>query len=202
MIAATSEAGCVVTNGMSAHARGRQNANSALLVGVTPADYSGGGPLAGVAFQRKWERKAYELGGGEYRAPAQLLGDFLASRPSKAFGDVMPSYRPGVTLSDLVSCLPSYAVDAMRESLPLFERKIRGFSRPDAVLTGVETRSSSPVRIIRNGNMESVTVGGLFPAGEGAGYAGGIISAAVDGIKIAEAVAARYMSGSLFPQSG
>ncbi|MEJ2108743.1 MAG: hypothetical protein P8Z37_02305 [Acidobacteriota bacterium] len=192
VIAAASEAGCVVTNGMSSHARNRVNANSALLVGIAPTDFSGEGPLAGLAFQRYWEKRAYDLGGGGYRAPAQLVGDFLAARVSRTLGDIEPSYQPGVSLSDLAQSLPEYAVDALREALPIFERKIKGFSRPDAVLTGVETRSSSPVRIIRNSSMESVSAEGLFPAGEGAGYAGGIISAAVDGIKAAEAIALKY----------
>jgi uncharacterized FAD-dependent dehydrogenase len=192
VIAATSEAGCVVTNGMSSYARNNQNANSALLVGVSPSDYFDESPLAGLAFQRRWEQRAYELGGGNYRAPVQLVGDFLAFRQSKSFGDVKPSYKPGVTLCDLAHSLPPYAVDALRESIPLFDRKISGFSRYDAVLTGVETRSSSPVRIVRNKNMECTSLKGLYPAGEGAGYAGGIISAAVDGIKAAEAIALKY----------
>jgi len=192
VIAATSEEGCVVTNGMSSRSRSSSNANSALLVGVTPSDYPGDGPLAGLEFQRQWEQKAYELGGGEYRAPVQLTGDFLASRPSKSIGDVIPSYRPGVTLCDLSGCLPVYAAEALRESLIAFDRNIRGFSRPDAVLTGVETRSSSPVRIVRGRTMESISAAGLIPAGEGAGYAGGIMSSAVDGIKAAEAIVNRY----------
>jgi uncharacterized FAD-dependent dehydrogenase len=192
VIAATSEPGCVVTNGMSPHARSRPNANSALLVGVAPTDFADGGPLAGVAFQREWERRAFEMGGGNYFAPAQLVGDFLACRPSRAIGDVEPSYKPGIALCDLAPALPRYAVDALREAIPLFDRRIRGFSRHDAVLTGVETRSSSPVRMVRNKGMESISVAGIFPAGEGAGYAGGILSAAVDGIKTAEAIALRY----------
>jgi len=192
VIAATSEKGCVVTNGMSAHARNRPNANSALLVGIAPSDFPDDGPLSGITFQRRWERIAYELGGGNYRAPAQLVGDFLALQKSKSFGEIEPSYKPGVTLCDLALVLPQYAVDALRESIPVFDRKIRGFSRHDAVLTGVETRSSSPVRIVRNKNMESISVAGVFPAGEGAGYAGGIVSAAVDGIKAAEAIALKY----------
>ncbi len=192
VIAATSEEGCVVTNGMSSYARNNRNGNSALLVGVSPSDYPGEGPLTGIAFQRQWERKAYDLGGGDYRAPIQLVGDFLASQPSKSLGDIRPSYRPGVTLCDLTLSLPPYAVDALREAIPVFDRKIRGFSRYDAVLAGVETRSSSPVRIVRDTNMESISIRGLYPAGEGAGYAGGIISAAVDGIKAAEAIALKY----------
>jgi uncharacterized FAD-dependent dehydrogenase len=145
-----------------------------------------------VAFQRRWEQKAFELGGGDYRAPAQLVGDFLASRASKELGGVKPSYRPGITLCDLGSCLPPYVVETLQESIPVFDRKIKGFARADAILTGVETRSSSPVRIVRTKTMESLSVTGLFPAGEGAGYAGGIMSAAVDGIRAAEAVALRY----------
>jgi uncharacterized FAD-dependent dehydrogenase len=192
VIAATSEAGCVVTNGMSFHRRDKPNANSALLVGVFPSDFPGNHPLAGVAFQRQWEQKAFELGGGNYRAPAQLVGDFVASRASKSFGEVEPSYKPGVTLCNLAFSLPPYVVETLRESIPIFDRKIKGFARPDAVLTGVETRSSSPVRITRGSSMESLSVAGLFPAGEGAGYAGGIVSAAVDGIKAAEAVARKY----------
>ncbi|MBN2320781.1 MAG: FAD-dependent monooxygenase [Acidobacteria bacterium] len=192
VIAATSETGCVVTNGMSPGLRNRPNANSALLVGVVPSDFPDSGPLAGVAFQRRWEQKAFELGGGNYNAPAQLVADFLASRGSKSFGEIKPSYKPGVTLCDLAVCLPPYVTEALREAIPIFGRKIKGFSRPDAVLTGVETRSSSPVRITRGQNMESLSVAGLIPAGEGAGYAGGIISSAVDGIKAAEAVTRKY----------
>lgn len=199
VIAAASEAGCLVTNGMSGSLRNGPNANSALLVGVSPSDFAASGPLAGVAFQRRWERKAFELGGGGYRAPVQLVGDFLALRESNSTGNIKPTYKPGVTPCDLASVLPSYVIDALREAIPVFDRKIRGFSRPDAVLTGVETRSSSPLRITRNKNMESLSVAGLIPAGEGAGYAGGIISSAVDGIKAAEAVARRYgMSQAAF----
>jgi uncharacterized FAD-dependent dehydrogenase len=196
VIAATSENGCVVTNGMSAHARSKPNANSALLVGVAPADYPGDNPLAGLAFQRQWEQKAFELGGSDYRAPVQLVGDFLASCKSKTLGEVEPTYKPGVTLCDLAHCLPPYVIEALCEAIPIFDRKIKGFSRPDAVLTGVETRSSSPVRLTRSRTMESLSVAGLIPAGEGAGYAGGIISAAVDGIKAAEAITRKYSPGS------
>jgi len=192
VIAATSENGCVVTNGMSPSRRNRSNANSALLVGVAPSDFPDNGPLAGIAFQRRWERKAFELGGGNYNAPVQLVADFLASRGSESLGEIQPSYRPGVALCDLAACLPPYAVEALREAIPMFDRKIKGFSRSDAVLTGVETRSSSPVRITRGENMESTTVAGLIPAGEGAGYAGGIVSSAVDGMKAAEAVIHKY----------
>lgn len=196
VIAATSETGCVVTNGMSFHLRNGRNANSALLVGVVPSDFPGDHPLAGVAFQRQWEQKAFEFGGGDYSAPVQLLGDFLASRASKTLGAVEPSYQPGVTPCDLASCLPPYVIEALRESIPIFDRKIKGFAQSDAVLTGVETRSSSPVRVTRDRAMESLSMAGLFPAGEGAGYAGGIISAAVDGIRVAEAVERKYFSKS------
>jgi len=191
VVPASSEEGCVVTNGMSLYARNAPNANSALLVGVNPEDFGSDHPLAGVEFQRKWERKAFALGGGGFSAPAQLLGDFLADRPSTVLGSVVPSYQIGVRPADLKECLPGYVTDTLREAIPAMEMKLRGFARPDAVITGVETRSSSPVRIIRNENFES-GVRGLYPAGEGAGYAGGIISSAVDGIKVAEAIASRY----------
>jgi uncharacterized FAD-dependent dehydrogenase len=196
VIGASSESGGVVTNGMSVHARNRPNGNSGLLVGVTPDDFGGEHPLAGMEFQRKWERLAYELGGSNYWAPAQQVCDFLAGRPSGGFGSVEPSYRPGVNGCDLAACLPEYVVQALREAIPALDRRLKGFARPDAVLTGVETRSSSPVRILRDERLESVKIGGLFPAGEGAGYAGGIISSAVDGIKVAEAVVQRMSSVS------
>ncbi len=188
VIAASSEPGGIVTNGMSAYRRACANANSALLVGVQPEDYGGIGPLAGVAFQRRWEQLAYELGGGNYHAPAQTVVDFLAGRASTGFGEVTPSYLPGVTPADLTHCLPDYAVAALREALPALGKKLRGFDRPEATLTGVETRSSSPVRILRDESGQSPGLPGLFPAGEGAGYAGGIMSAAVDGIRAAESV--------------
>lgn len=188
VVAATSEEGCVVTNGMSQYARSERNANSAVVVGVSPVDCPGG-PLAGVDFQRQWERRAFVLGGENYDAPVQLVGDFLAGRPSSAIGAVQPSYRPGVHLADLAESLPDYAVDAIREAIPAFDRKIKGFALEDAVLTAVETRTSSPVRIPRGDDGQSTGVRGLFPAGEGAGYAGGIVSSAVDGIEAAEAVA-------------
>ncbi|MBI1964775.1 MAG: NAD(P)/FAD-dependent oxidoreductase [Betaproteobacteria bacterium] len=188
VVAATSEAGRVVTNGMSQYSRNERNANSGIVVGITPADYPGH-PLAGIAFQRKWEARAYELGGGDYHAPAQRVGDFLAGRPSTAPGTVAPSYAPGVRMTDLGACLPDYAVEAIREALPAFEKRIKGYAMDDAVLTGVETRTSSPVNIKRNQEYESVNTRGLYPAGEGAGYAGGILSAAIDGIEVAEAVA-------------
>lgn len=191
VVAAASEEGGVVTNGMSEHARDAANANSALLVGVTPADFGSEHPLAGVEFQRRWERQAYELAGSNYHAPAQLVGDFLADRPSRTIGQVQPSYRKAVTLAELKHCLPRYVVETLKEAILEFDKKLKGFALPDAVLTGVETRSSSPVRIERNEQRES-NIAGLYPAGEGAGYAGGIVSAAVDGIRVAEAVAAKY----------
>lgn len=188
VVAATSEPGLVVTNGMSQYSRAERNANAGIVVGITPADYPGG-PLAGIAFQRHWERQAFIAGGGDYRAPAQLVGDFLAGRPSTALGSVGPSYKPGVTPTDLATCLPDYAIAAIREAIPAFDRQIRGFAMADAVLTGVETRTSSPLRITRGADFQSVNTLGLYPAGEGAGFAGGILSAGVDGIRIAEAVA-------------
>lgn len=188
VVAAASEAGGVVTNGMSQHTRAEPNANSALVVEVTPADFPGG-PLAGIEFQRRCETIAYELGGGGFVAPAQLLGDFLAGKASTAAGTVAPSYRPGVRWGDLAPILPPPLIAALREALPRFERKLRGFVLKDAVLTGVETRTSSPVRIPRDEWLRSVNVTGLYPAGEGAGHAGGILSSAVDGIRAAEAVA-------------
>ena len=187
VVAAASEAGGVVVNGMSLYARDGENANSALLVNVLPEDFGGDDPLAGVRFQRRWERAAFEAGGGDYRAPAQRVGDFLARRPSDGPGGVTPSYRPGVKWGSLDGCLPGFVTEAMREALPLLDRKLKGFAHPDAVLTGVETRSSSPVRIERDENCVS-NIAGLYPCGEGAGYAGGIMSAAVDGIRCAEAV--------------
>ena len=189
VVAATSEAGHVVTNGMSQYSRNERNANSAIVVGVTPDDYPGNHPLAGIDFQRQLEALAFKLGGSSYQAPGQLVGDFLANRPSSAFGSVSPSYTPGVHLGDLRTALPTYAIDAIREALPAFDKRIKGFAMADAVLTGVETRTSSPIRINRNAEYQSVNTRGLYPAGEGAGYAGGILSAAVDGIKVAEALA-------------
>ncbi len=188
VVAATSEPGRVVTNGMSQYSRNERNANAGMVVGIDPRDYPGG-PLAGIALQRQLESSAYVLGGGDYRAPGQLLGDFLAGRASTDLGDVEPSYQPGVTLCDLAQALPDYAIAALREALPDFGRKIKGFDMPGAMLTGVETRTSSPLRITRGEDYQSVNVRGLFPAGEGASYAGGILSAGVDGIRVGEAVA-------------
>jgi uncharacterized FAD-dependent dehydrogenase len=193
VVAATSEPGRVVTNGMSQYSRNERNANAAVVVGIDPVDFAPHGdssdPLAGIALQRALESHAYVLGGADYSAPGQLVGDFLAGRASQAFGDVQPSYKPGVTLGSLDSALPDYAIAAIREALPAFDRQIRGYAMHDAVLTGVETRTSSPVRIKRDDSLQSLNTRGLYPAGEGAGYAGGILSAAVDGIRIAEAVA-------------
>jgi len=195
VVAATSEPMRVVTNGMSQYSRNERNANAGIVVGITPRDYAQAAsatgpvnPLDGIAFQRVWESRAFELGGGNYDAPAQLVGDFLRGHPSRTLGGVLPSYQPGVQLTDLATALPDYTIAAIREALPAFERQIRGFSMDDAVLTGVETRTSSPLRITRGKNLQSLNVRGLYPAGEGAGYAGGIMSAGVDGIEVAEAV--------------
>lgn len=189
VVAATSEPGRVVTNGMSQYSRNERNANAGIVVGITPDDYPGH-PLAGIDFQRHWESRAFELGGGDYSAPGQLVGDFLEQKASTQFGTVLPSYKPGVKLGDLSTALPDYAIVAMREALPMFDRQIKGFAMGDAVLTGVETRTSSPIRIRRHDdNLQSINTRGLFPAGEGAGYAGGIMSAGIDGIRVAEAVA-------------
>jgi uncharacterized protein len=188
VVAATSEPQRVVTNGMSQYSRNERNANAGMVVGIDPRDYPGG-PLAGVALQRELESRAFVMGGGNYEAPGQLLGDFLAGRPSTQLGDVEPSYQPGVKLGDLQQALPGYAVEALREALPAFGRKLKGFDMPDAVLTGVETRTSSPLKITRGEDYQSLNVRGLYPAGEGASYAGGILSAGVDGIRVGEAVA-------------
>lgn len=185
VIAAASEAGGLAVNGMSEHARCAENSNSAVLVGVDPSDFGDDSPLAGIAFQRDIERAAFTLGGGNFHAPATLVGDFLAHRGSTGSGDIPPSYQPGVTWCNVADCLPSFVSDALRQALPLFGRKLHGFDRVDAVLTGVETRSSSPVRMSRDERAMS-TVVGIYPCGEGAGYAGGIMSAAVDGMKVAE----------------
>jgi hypothetical protein len=218
VVAATSEAGRVVTNGMSQYSRNERNANAGLVVGIDPRDYpvdepawaaafgdaTGARyaaqaqalrqhgqvhPLAGVVYQRQLESRAFEAGGSEYEAPGQLVGDFLAQRPSQALGEVQPSYKPGVRLGHLADVLPDYAVEAMREALPVFGRQIKGYDMPDAVMTGVETRTSSPLRITRGDDLQSLNVQGLYPAGEGAGYAGGILSAGVDGLRVAEALA-------------
>ena len=204
VVAATSEPNRVVTNGMSQYSRNERNANAGIVVGVSPQDYqldknaSGQvNPLDGMAFQRVWESRAFELGGGTYEAPGQLVGDFIKGQRSSVFGKVEPSYKPGVLLTDLGrpgnESLPDYAIAAIREALPAFERQIKGFSMPDAVLTGVETRTSSPLRITRGKDFQSLNVKGLYPAGEGAGYAGGIMSAGVDGIEVAEALGARML---------
>ncbi|MGD9775235.1 NAD(P)/FAD-dependent oxidoreductase [Diaphorobacter sp.] len=223
VVAATSEPGRVVTNGMSQYSRAERNANAGLVVGVEPQDYprdpaafeatlgathgvealAAGQthPLAGIVLQRQLESNAYRLGGGNYNAPAQRVGDFLAHRASSALGDVQPSYKPGVTLVSMDDALPAFATAAMREALPAFGRKIRGYDMADAVLTGVETRTSSPLRIDRGGDFQSLNTAGLYPAGEGAGYAGGILSAGVDGIKVGEAVACALL-GLPLPSSG
>jgi len=215
VVAATSEAGRVVTNGMSQYSRNERNANAAIVVAIEPNDYPSDParfeatlgsnykvqtlqpgevhPLAGIVLQRELESKAYVQGGSDYKAPAQRLDDFLKARPSSALGSVIPSYKPGVRLTDLGTLLPQYATDAMREALPAFAKQVKGFDLPDALLTGVETRTSSPLRIDRNEDFENPTILGLYPAGEGAGYAGGILSAGVDGLKVAEALAKRYI---------
>ena len=204
VVAATSEPERVVTNGMSQYSRNERNANAGIVVGISPQDYRqtpGEGPVSpldGMAFQRLWESRAYELGGGGYRAPGQLVGDFVKGQPSAVLGNVQPSYTPGVTLTDLNDperpSLPGYVLAAIREALPAFERQIKGFAMPDAVLTGVETRTSSPLRINRGRDLQSLNVAGLYPAGEGAGYAGGIMSAGVDGIEVAEALGVQLLA--------
>jgi uncharacterized FAD-dependent dehydrogenase len=217
VVAATSELGRVVTNGMSQYSRNERNANAGIVVGIDPRDYPTDPrefeallgspaiaeqaarrrdhPLAGVVLQRRLESHAYLLGGSNYQAPGQLLGDFLAGRASRQLGTVLPSYQPGVLLGDLSTALPEYAIAAIREAMPAFGARIRGFDRHDAVFTGVETRTSAPLRLTRGEDLQSVNVRGLFPAGEGAGYAGGILSAGVDGIKVGEAVA-RSLEGA------
>jgi uncharacterized protein len=207
VVAATSEVGRVVTNGMSQYSRNERNANAGIVVGIQPQDYAQSRlpngvvhPLDGVAFQRQWESRAYELGGGTYEAPGQLVGDFLKGQKSTVFGTVMPSYKPGVHLTQLGDprqpSLPLYAIEAIKEALPAFDKKISGFAMPDATLTGVETRTSSPLRILRGKDYQSLNVRGLYPAGEGAGYAGGIMSAAVDGIEVAEALATDWLGST------
>jgi len=196
VVAATSEVGRVVTNGMSQYSRNERNANAGIVVGIDPRDFPASdshgpvaGPLAGMALQRTLESHAYVLGGSNYEAPGQLVGDFVAGKASAVLGEVEPSYKPGVKLGDLHSALPAYAIAAMREAIPAFGKKIKGFDRHDAVLTGVETRTSSPLKMTRGTDYQSLNVRGLYPAGEGASYAGGILSAGVDGIKVGEAVA-------------
>jgi len=193
VVAATSEEGRVVTNGMSQYSRAEFNANSGLVVGIDPARDFPDGPLAGIELQRHWESLAYVAGGSSYWAPGQTVGDFLARRPSTQLGSVVPSYKPGVTPTDLSLCLPDYVIEAFHEALPAFGRQIARYDDPDAVMTGVETRTSSPIRITRGKDFQSLNVAGLYPAGEGAGYAGGILSAAIDGIKVAEAVAVQMV---------
>lgn len=189
VVAATSEPGRVVTNGMSQYSRNERNANSAIVVGISPEDYPGN-PLAGIDLQRKLEARAYEMGGENYNAPGQLIGDFIKGVKSTELGNVTPSYKPGVTLCNLADALPDFAINAIREAIPEFDKKIKGFAMNDGILTGIETRTSSPIRIKRTDDgLQSLNTKGLYPAGEGAGYAGGILSAGVDGIKIAEAVA-------------
>jgi uncharacterized FAD-dependent dehydrogenase len=199
VVAAASEPGRVVTNGMSQYSRNERNANAAIVCGITPEDYAsyGEGPLAGIELQRHWEARAFELGGGDYEAPGQLVGDFLDGCASRQFGSVLPSYTPGVRLGDLGSSLPDYAIAAIREALPAFDKQLRGFAMHDAVLTGVETRTSSPLRITRGEDGHSRNTRGLFPGGEGAGYAGGILSAGVDGIRMAEAVARSLVAAGM-----
>ncbi len=191
VVAAATEAGGLVTNGMSLYARDGDNANSALLVGISPGDFNTDHPLAGIEFQRTWERKAFALGGSNYFAPLQRVGDFMAGRSSAAPGSIQPTYRPGWRLADLADCLPAYVSETLRQALPYFDRQLPGFAQADAILTGIETRSSSPVRMVRDECFES-NIRGLYPAGEGAGYAGGIMSSAVDGIRVAEALIKKY----------
>ncbi|HKY81807.1 MAG TPA: NAD(P)/FAD-dependent oxidoreductase [Sphingobium sp.] len=195
VVAATSEEGRVVTNGMSQYSRAEFNANSGLVVGIDPERDYPGGPLAGIELQRHWESQAYVAGGASYWAPGQKVGDFLAGRASTELGQVVPSYKPGVTLTDLSRCLPPFVIEAFREALPVFGRQIANYDHPDAVMTGVETRTSSPIRITRGKDLQSLNVAGLYPAGEGAGYAGGILSAAIDGIRVAEAVGLAIAAG-------
>ncbi|WP_417779413.1 NAD(P)/FAD-dependent oxidoreductase [Stutzerimonas xanthomarina] len=195
VVAATSEPNRVVTNGMSQYSRNERNANAGIVVGINPDEDFPGGPLAGVELQERLESRAFELGGNDYCAPGQLVGDFIRGRASNEFGEVEPSYKPGVRLGDLAPSLPDYVIEAIREALPAFGKQIRGFDRADAILTGIETRTSSPVRIRRdNESLQSINTRGLYPAGEGAGYAGGILSAGVDGIKVAEAVATAMLA--------
>ena len=192
VVGATSTKGGVVTNGMSNFLRNGENANAALLVNVMPEDLEGDNPLEAIRLQEEIEKKAFELGGGNYRAPAQLVGDFLNNKPSQSFGKVMPTYKPGVTLCNIDNCLPSFITQSMKLAITDMERRLKGFSSYDAVLTAPETRSSSPVRVVRNDNLESPSASGLFPCGEGAGYAGGIMTSAVDGVRCAEMLIEKY----------
>lgn len=194
VVAAASEEGRVVTNGMSQYSRHERNANSAIVVGITPEQDFPGHPLAGIALQRSLEELAFKVGGENYNAPAQLIGDFLAGQPSSALGEVLPSYTPGITLTDLSKVVPPFVVEAIQEAIPAFDRQIKGFAKRDGLLTGVETRTSSPICIKRGQDMQSINVKGLYPAGEGAGYAGGIWSAGIDGIRVAEALALNMKS--------
>ena len=196
VVAAASEPGRVVTNGMSQYDRSERNANAGIVVDINPASDFPGEALAGVELQRRFEAAAFEAGGSDYSAPGQLIGDLLAGRASTTFGKVLPSYEPGVRLGDLRDCAPEFVVEAIREALPHFDRKLRGFAREDALFTGVETRTSSPIRIRRDSDHESENVRGLYPAGEGAGFAGGILSAGIDGIRVAESVARRLAEAS------
>ena len=189
MVAAASEEGGVVTNGMSQYSRNERNANAAIVVGITPDKDYPEHVLAGIDLQRQLEVKAYELGGSSYNAPAQLVGDFLDNKPSVELASISPSYQPGIQLGDLSQALPPFAIESIREAIPAFDKKIKGFAMPHAILTGVETRTSSPICIKRGKDFQSINTLGLYPAGEGAGYAGGILSAAIDGIKVAEALA-------------
>ena len=192
VVAAASEPGRVVTNGMSQYSRHERNANSAIVVGITPEQDYPGHPLAGIELQRRLEELAFKAGGENYNAPGQLIGDFLADKPSAELGEVTPSYTPGVTLTDLSKVVPDYVTQAIREAIPAFDRQIKGFAKADGTLTGVETRTSSPVCIKRDKDYQSINVKGLYPAGEGAGYAGGIWSAGIDGIRVAEALALAF----------
>lgn len=194
VVASASEDGMLVVNGMSEYARDGKNANSALVVSVTPSDFPSDSPLAGIAFQQHWERLAFTAGGGNYRAPVQRVGDFLQRKPSADFGSVLPSYLPGVTPSNLDICLPPYVTETLRGALHSFDRKLKGFAMADALLTAVETRTSSPVRLLRGDDFQAISIPGLYPAGEGSGYAGGIVSAAVDGLKIARKIMETYAS--------
>jgi len=189
VVAATSEEGRVVTNGMSQYSRNERNANAAIVVGISPQEDFPDHPLAGIDLQRQLETLAYQLGGENYNAPAQLVGDFLKHRPSTQLGSVEPSYKPGITLGDLSKAMPEFAVAAIREAIPQFDKQVKGYAMADAIMTGVETRTSAPVSIKRDAVYQSINTRGLYPAGEGAGYAGGILSAGIDGIKVAEALA-------------